>query len=571
MTNVEQLSQIPYRRELAATLGSEPNHAFRRGLLELVKNDSDYKRAKEEEKRRKLALGEIRQQSIPSVEDESSQAVPVVENSLLKLSPSENQLTEQAKTVLWANQVLEEYSNLPKVNNAERRKVKALLDKTASHLLESPQEIDSAASTWNSRTGEDQGGFYQTIKQTTSKQVEEKWAEIKPETVSEFLKVYANSVLAKDFTESLLSNYFRGPRNRIQKEEAYYKFMFSVLDLIDEPKALEEAVKIGLFETNILVRGSRFYLDHMLTSVIIPIDEKGERVLQQYLISNELLQDISVLTKFDSRISSAKDVEFSKEFIVPENSPWRVMISREMARAQTILGKAIIESKQEALLECQTSSQVSRTSQDIEKLKNKWPYNLFYDEKDPLQIKFSQVARDKIASAIFAKQDVPEFFTDGNFREYDTKSLTSLSVVFSNGLMMDVLIPQNLIHKRSEIIRNFLNVKFIDEELDVVREKESFFTSSRIQGFLQLEGFPPMWVMVRRAVGSERKQHSLQSLELIGFPNPRTEGDKDIGLANQELAEEIKRKQLRFLNKRGVRVPVKNTPFGDFGYSHIDF
>lgn len=49
------------------------------------------------------------------------------------------------------------------------------------------------------------------------------------------------------------------------------------------------------------------------------------------------------------------------------------------------------------------------------------------------------------------------------------------------------------------------------------------------------------------------------------------EDGQDFPAANQQLADEIRRTQLRFLNRRGVRVPLERTMLSDFGYSSIDY
>lgn len=157
MPNAEQISQIPYRKELAETLRSEPNHTFRRGLLELAKNDPEYKSAKNAEKRRKLALREISSLTSTHTEDESFQASPVIGNPLVDLKPAERELTPQEQTILWANQILDQYNSLPKQNSRERKIATNLVTQAARRLIQIPTEIDIAGSVWKSRerTSED--------------------------------------------------------------------------------------------------------------------------------------------------------------------------------------------------------------------------------------------------------------------------------------------------------------------------------------------------------------------------------------------------------------------------------
>jgi len=204
------------------------------------------------------------------------------------------------------------------------------------------------------------------------------------------------------------------------------------------------------------------------------------------------------------------------------------------------------------------------TEDSFKIIKQTWPFNLYYDENEPLIRKFFLLTKEGLIAQKLNKQ----LLENSNDKNISIQSF--FSFVSPNGYIIDVGMPQVLANRTKELAKFALNYKFSKETTDTLRKQYDLFATPFIFQATFFEDYPVI-LCLRNPAGFERNQHPLQSLETIGFPNPTTEGEKDIGLVNIDLAEEIKRTQLRFLNKRGVRVPVKNTPLGDFGYSHIDF
>lgn len=272
--NKPEISQ--YHKDLAALIKLEPNRAERRRFLAEERNSPQYQAAKKE-----------------------------------AILETHRELSPQEQTILWAQKTLEDYNNLPKGNNAERKKVSAFLEKTADHLLQNPQEIDSAASVWKARSGEEQDGFYEAIKQATSTRVKEKWPDIKPETLSELVKVYANNILAKDFGKKLLSSYFRGPENRKERIDAFYTFAQSVIDLFDDQKSFDEAVWITFFGTDILPRTP--YMEDKAVIRNWPYLE-SEETIKRMFITDYATSKLYIFSSNPEKVENKlkEDIEFVK-------------------------------------------------------------------------------------------------------------------------------------------------------------------------------------------------------------------------------------------------------------------
>jgi hypothetical protein len=157
------------------------------------------------------------------------------------------ELTAQERTTIdWANQVLEEYNNLPKQTSRERRVVKKLITKTSGELLEDPQNIFIAHQTWrgheSSRDGarESEEPFSKLVRGECLAFIKEKWKEVKPEQLAQLVRIYANNNdPTQDYAKEMLRNYFKGPDSRGQRVDACYNFLSTTLDLAGENEALK--------------------------------------------------------------------------------------------------------------------------------------------------------------------------------------------------------------------------------------------------------------------------------------------------------------------------------------------
>ena len=522
--NMPEISQ--YHKDLAAIQNSEPDRAKRVEFLAREKTSASYLQAKEEARRK------------------------------IELLP-------QQQVMLWANKTLEEYSSLSQTTGPERKKAKNLVREAARILVQDPEKIDVAASIWKSResTKEQQKpeeSFYELVKQETASRIKEKWETVTPEKLAHLIRIYANSVLAHDFTHEMLKSYFKGPQNRKQRIDARYAFASTALDLLEDDKAFNEAIRIGLLNTDIVPIDSVFMEEsHLSTSLPWDIDDK---TLQRHMIAQNVLIRSSFVSSEDFGEVRQKTMIFAAN-----SEKLKRMMERGIARARRKIGNAKVESINKSMIAMGSNSEVGFREEELQRLKSVWPGNLVFDEEEPLNLKFRTLIGSK-EDFEHTKKYIVKHFRDNGVEE----RILFLTIFSPEGLIIDIAIPQTLIGKKKEVIKFILNLKINEEDKKQMFEKPEFIFMSR-QSFIPAE-FEKQKILInyRQASGIESNQHPLQSLELIGFPSPQIENGKNLALVNQQMADEIRRTQLRFLNRRGIRIPIDNKELKEFGYSHID-
>lgn len=339
--NSPEISQ--YHRDLASLLNSEPNRAQRRTFLVEERKTPEYQTAKKE--------------------------------AIKRTHP---ELTLQEQRILWAQKTIEDYSNLPRGNN-RRKKVKAFLETAANYLFQHPQEIEIVVSVWKAQA-DHKGGFYEAIAQVSAQEVKKNWQKLKSETIREFVIAYSHSVFAKDFAKEMLRSYFKGPGSRRQRVEAYYTFVFSVLDLVEDKRAFETGVKIGLYDTDILPKEP--YLIEQNVFISLPYNE-DERVFQKLLIAKYAIFKLSTMGSEGLRILRQKEVDFANS-----SGKVQIMWEREQAKAEKKIGRDKVmrlNNAMNAFADSKDSLPIEMTDED------NWVQRIFRDETDPLNQKFKKV------------------------------------------------------------------------------------------------------------------------------------------------------------------------------------
>ena len=557
-----------YHQTLAEILKSEPEKAKRNEFLDFERTTDQYRFAKEQAKRRNHPVVRVPESHIlPGVELEARQTEEIVGNPLATLDIAERELTLQEQTTLWANQVLEEYNSMPKRNSRERRAVKNLAIQAARRLVQNPQDIDIAGSVWKSREtdGESQDvnvkSFYEEVKEESIKAIKKDWEkdsrEVSPKQLAGFIKVYANSVLTQDFAHDLLAGYFKGATSRRQRIDAYYNLASAAVDLVGDQQSITEAVRIGIFETDIFPRDP-----HKMEQVLFcNLPYEDDSVLQKFLIADALVARLVSLTSEQESFRQGIQTNMG----ITNSDKFKIQWDKEQEKAVQKLGFDGAIQRYTAI-----HSYVARMAQgpmdykEFEILKDTWPYNLVFNQNDPLNQKLAASVLERINM-----EHINEILSK-IAKDDERGNLTFLNIVSPQGFIIDIALPEGLMHKRSELARYALNHKFSEEELDSLKRSPSLFASVLVLVPVEFEN-SRIILTLRKSAGFESNQHPLQSLELIGFPNPRLEDGQELPIANQQLADEIRRGQARFLNRRGVRVPLERTMLSDFGYSSIDF
>lgn len=500
-----------------------------------------------------------------------SQEGAIVGNPLADLKTPDRKLSEQEETVLWANKILEEYNALPQQAGKERKRAKNLIAEAAKELLTNPVKIDSAASVWKGHVlpeKEAESSFYELVKKECSFLTRDRWEEVIPDQLAQMVRTYANNAVVRDFAQDILTGYFKGPSSKRQRIDARYTFAFAVLDLIEDQKAFNEAIRISLFSTPIVPKDSLYAAEiYCLNSLPWDVDN---RTLQKHLVAQNITGRLSYLALEDFTRLRA---EIRNYF--DDNKNFLASLEREQKKATQKLGGAKEKQINQAMVVAGfKGADKALGGEEILRLSRKWPTSLILDDKEPLNQKF----RDLVGSRLdyeFHKKLAMDLAKERHIGE-----LTFLSVMSQEGFILDVIMPSSLIGIRNKIIKLALNFRFPEEDVERLNKQKHLFISNFNREILRMEGqtlvpvekFEGQAIILsqRKASGIERNYHPLQSLSQIGFPTPFLESGGDFALANQQLADKIKKTQLRFLNRRGVRIPL-GIKFKDFGYAYIDF
>lgn len=471
-----------------------------------------------------------------------SQEAPIVGNPLVDLKTPERKLSEQEETVLWANKVFEEYNSLPRQTGHERKRVKNLVHEAARQLLQNPERIDAAAGIWKSHEpslhDSKERSFYELVKEGLGQQVRNHWKELSSGELTKLVKTYAHSRLVSDMAGEILAGYFRGPNGIQQRIDSLYDFVYGLMDLTSDVKALKEGLKIVRFESKILLEGSSFHKDYEVAGATLDDDE----LLAKTISINNAILGLSHL------VSSYTD-ENINNFI-------RGSLEKD-SRNRNSMRRALRKfSKEELLRRSRLLGQLYTgiLFGDSESINNKsWPLNLLAKEGDILRQRLNAEIAPLMLGYVISKRVQTEIKETGG-------KVNLLEIIDPEGYILNIFLPDGLSsEEKSRLIKVALKERHLSDDDRKHLERKDLLPMINT-------GFSDNGITIRafyRNPGiTEINKHSVSALETIGFPISSNDG--------QDLAEEIQKKQIRFLNRRGVRVPLEGQ-LRDLGYSHIDF
>jgi len=307
-----------------------------------------------------------------------------------------------------AREALSEYNDLSKGSIRERKSANDLVMKTASELLQNPQNISIAENVWRANDWAQNG--VQEPKEPFSKKVKEKmhtlikdeWEDITPEQIAGLVRMYANKdeyqESSRKFAEELLTNYFKGPKGRNQRIGAYYNFVSGALDLADDEDAFKEGMKIVLHGTDILPKDPSLTEQAVLLSLSHNEDPDSFRMA---LVANYVIEQL--------RFMGLQDLEryYEDRIYFVETDRVQGKLSRKVERVTSEV-KRELEKKHRKVTDNEAIDFVDRINDKMllffskirsvslseerkHELMSTWPFDLAFDENDPLNQKFNKV------------------------------------------------------------------------------------------------------------------------------------------------------------------------------------
>lgn len=484
----------------------------------------------------------------------------------LKDQGTETDLTPQEDIILWSHKVFDEYSSMPQENHKQRSKAERFVKNVALEVLSDPEKLGIAAAIWKTKEEEIPEGkksFYSVISDSASELAEERWADFTSEQLAGLVRVFANNELSSEMVEEILKSYFNGPESPEEKVDCLYNFTYGVLDLINDKKSLEQGVRISNFHTDILPKNSDFYRDYAVATWVIDNDN----LLRKACCVDHVTHQLCTLTTLDPELVKKGLWQF-----LQTDSLLKSSLDQYFRKTIKTISIEEYETRVRLLNEFYSMGDIMEVDwTNLDEYK-KWPFNILMGGKDPLRAKYDYLVKTRIELKKYAE------LVRESFRNAGDTEFSFTRVIQPDGYSLEIYFPGPLYgEKRSKVIKHILKRYPLDQKYkDEIASKEILMSEFNIpsdpaiQGFdtFETESFCFTYHKVR---GAEVKRHSILALEDIGFPMPVVGEGQNIEEINEGFAREIKSKQIRYLNKRGIRIPLKSETLQKFGYRYIDF
>lgn len=302
-------------------------------------------------------------------------------------TPIFNELDLKEKATEWARNIAEEHNRLPKRTIGQIKETKKLIRQAAGELLQNPQDIGMAGLVWKR-----QKSFYTLVKEESKTLIRERWKKITPEQLAELVRIYTNNPQAKDFAKEMLTNYFSRPKTSRQRINAHYTFVSSLLDLVGEDEAFLEGMKIALYATDILPRDPGFIEQVHLLSLPSKEEEKGGD-FQKLLITESVIKQAIFMSSqdFTEYLQGNKNFMRTNKII----KEWYERKKRVTAERGSNEARGMNDKIMAAMNFFSNVSKEPLSEEKKQALMGTWPFNLAFDETDPLNQKFQKVSAER--------------------------------------------------------------------------------------------------------------------------------------------------------------------------------
>ncbi|MEK7571740.1 MAG: hypothetical protein AAB553_05700 [Patescibacteria group bacterium] len=442
---------------------------------------------------------------------------------------TEAPLTPSQQSIRWARGVLGDFKKRPKFTGKKERNARGdfVRDKVAN-LWNQPERLETALDVWKAEREE--SGFYSLAMDQIKKGVEKNWQGITQEQLSSYVRIYSREGFVSEEFADILQVYFNAPKKYPDSFSTLYTFIGGALKLVDDPVAIKAAAKIGTFETDILPRGSETQRSLSVAAMIDP--DEQERANTYRVVTRSLTMYC----------------ELDEARIQQENASAEAELAAGLATGKLI--KQLVDKHGHSKI------QQLAIQRKMSGVPEKWL------DADPvfrtLWAKLSERLKSRhyqneISVAMRQKGEVPHII---KFNLPDTPYVIAVGMphsllegVGSTNLMQDEILPR---------------LAYLQTAIEAHPSP---------QGGLVLEDIiingERVYLWARKKDQQEAVPHPLEFLTTIGFPTVESE---DIAEENREILQRIKKEQRRFLDVRGVRVPLATHPeLQALGYQHIDF
>lgn len=477
-----------------------------------------------------------------------------------KEQPVVDQWRSSEEALTWANKFYQDISTASRTNSRERKHTSFKLRQAAERIFGQPEYYDPIISSWQAQDlqlGSDLNHFKVTDELVNSaKELGEKRLEVMtPQVMGEMVKSLAHNKLSARVSESILKDFFKSHENSPNSiVESLGSILHAGLILQEDPKVLELVVRITQFETDIIPSDSLYCINFILGNCTT-IDD--DNLLAKLIIDEKVRSGLGVISgrSMEDLVHRTGDLSLTDKY--------NNRMHRTLERLVKRYGASYVTSQMDALMRYMGDPIHSFGSVDeYLETASKWPWSLLNLQKHPL-LRLHEEDLQGLMEGVLMLNRMKKIF-NSETREFNFNTL--------DGYHMDIMIHEQDRGSLSEII-DYLNIKLEEKKED---DKRCHEQSTPIHGggyYGTIEPNILYAATIRRQTFTERKTHPMQALEVIGFPEIKNIPAQELPNYNDFLADYIRHNQLRFLNRRGVSIPlVDDYPaLAELGYREISF
>lgn len=546
-----------YRQTLSNLLKSETSHHARRTFLEEMKHDSQYQQARSARVAERRVLLDQRKPLSAGPDSATFRSTDVI--TQLREKQQRASLSPQEERTLWGYQIQQEFDALPKEGNAQiRRRQRKFLDDVADQLFVDSERIGIVSGIWSLQKETDEKlSLYALITERLRKKMRGEWSGRGKGLLSKLVTLYVYSPFAKEMIFEAMKGYFQALDSPPKVAQGMYNFADAAFEVVNDPLALEQIVKILSFDTDWVPRGSSVWMDFVEARTTIDNDT----VLQKAYIADNMALRLAELTSLDPDELRRRNHEHRDSEKVLQ-----LRLDRYGERMAMRLGQKTAQDKFDTLTAAdKIVTTVSLEPNQAYEYYTTWPLNLITDPTDPVLQKYTQLVGSKVEAKKY-RRDVERAFRDEGFTQ-----TTSFALFFPNGIIVEVCTAGNLdAEQRAAILRD-INRHHTQEELleHLERYQRTPAATTVIASFLGRIDGQLYHIAARRLCVIEQNIHPLNTLETIGIPLPPLEPNENLDQVIHNLHEKILKEKSRYLNTRGFRVPFRQSEFTRLGYRSL--
>lgn len=546
-----------YRSSLVSVLKLTPDKADKRLLHQAYSKTSSYKTAREIIHPPKEVISpEMLTEQYEVAESEASQLeVPVIGAlDILPFKP-DLEMSFAQEDILWSHDVFDSYQQHPKSNNKERNAAKRFVNEAAQKILERPDLLESAIPVWKQGEGEFDVQVFHEIKKRIKRGIEEGKTQLSPSDLAQFIKVSVhNPGEVELFADEVLKSYFDQQTSREGKVTSMYDLNLAAYEVLHDQDALEKIVKIIYFDTGIVSREGAIFDALVIT--------KSIDILNKELLIKAMLVEASASSLVQLVPNNEKEWT-EKNSIAARNidKPWAEALGRRIVKQYGV------EKTQEKWDELRAYWDMGlrgilsfdSSPEDAESLSSAFPWVTGLLESsdakaDPLKQKIDSILPKATSIKVF------NAMVDGFRRNGVEEGLVRFQIPTQDGKVIEAVVSALKAGEKLE-----------DAERMVLDEYQKGLSAAyKSKGFNQqlplfiIEG---VCFIVRDKMQLPVEEHEISGIFNIGLPLPL----RELGEESRAIAGSIDNSQRRFLNVRGVEVPVLNEQLKNIGYENVMF